>query len=106
MSQTHAVHPSAAGSGIPATKNARQQKIVELLGRHPVRSQGELGELLAGAGLGVTQATLSRDRAELDQVLGTIAGDDTVLTISRAPSGGRALVDRLVALAGRHEPEG
>ena len=46
------------------------------------------------------------DRAELDQVLGTIAGDDTVLTISRAPSGGRALVDRLVALAGRHEPEG
>jgi transcriptional regulator of arginine metabolism len=46
------------------------------------------------------------DRAELDQVLGTIAGDDTVLTISRAPSGGRALVDRLVALAGRPDAEG
>ena len=25
---------------IPLTKNARQQKIVEILSRHPVRSQG------------------------------------------------------------------
>jgi transcriptional regulator of arginine metabolism len=31
---------------IPLTKNARQQKIVDLLGRLPVRSQTELSELL------------------------------------------------------------
>jgi len=53
---------------IPATKSARQQRIVELLTRHPVRSQGELGELLAADGLHVTQATLSRDLVELGAV--------------------------------------
>jgi len=53
---------------IPTTKGARQQTIVELLTRHAVRSQTELGELLAEAGLHVTQATLSRDLVELDAI--------------------------------------
>ncbi len=53
---------------IPTTKGARQQTIVELLTRHAVRSQTELGELLAAAGLHVTQATLSRDLVELDAI--------------------------------------
>ena len=39
------------------------------------------------------------DQAELAGVLGTIAGDDTVMLISRDPQGGRALADRLLALA-------
>ena len=52
----------------PGTKSARQHRIVELLTRHQVRSQTELGELLAQAGLHVTQATLSRDLVELDAV--------------------------------------
>lgn len=55
-------------AAIPETKGARQQKIVDLLARHQVRSQSELVELLAGAGVGVTQATLSRDLVELDAV--------------------------------------
>ncbi len=55
-------------AAIPATKGARQQTIADLLTRHPVRSQTELGELLARAGLHVTQATLSRDLVELDAV--------------------------------------
>jgi transcriptional regulator of arginine metabolism len=59
---------TSTGPAIPATKSARQQKIAELLTRHPVRSQTELGELLAQAGLHVTQATLSRDLVELDAV--------------------------------------
>jgi transcriptional regulator of arginine metabolism len=161
---------------VPTTKNARQQKIVELLTRHEVRSQSELGELLAGEGLHVTQATLSRDLLDLDavkvrtgsgslvyavpaeggdrtprpaaetgatearlarllgellatadssanlvvlrtppgaaqflasaidrvewpDVLGSIAGDDTVLVIGRDPAGGDALARRFVALA-------
>ena len=166
---------------IPLTKNARQQKIVEILGRHQVRSQGELAELLAGAGVSVTQATLSRDlveldavkvrlpsgalvyavpaeggdrtpvvahdsaaaetrlarllgellvsvdasanlallrtppgaaqflasafdRTELEDVLGTVAGDDTVLVISRRPDGGQALAQRFLALANGAPP--
>jgi transcriptional regulator of arginine metabolism len=52
-------------SAIPLTKSARQQKIVDLLTRHQVRSQTELAELLAIAGVHVTQATLSRDLRSL-----------------------------------------
>ena len=55
-------------AAIPVTKGARQQKIVDLLAHHQVRSQSELVELLAAAGIGVTQATLSRDLVELDAV--------------------------------------
>lgn len=161
------------------TKNARQQQIVDLLGRHAVRSQTELAELLAEAGVSVTQATLSRDlvelnavkvriptgalvyavpaeggdrtprpgvetvasearlarllaelmvsadssanmavlrtppgaaqflasafdKAEIGDVLGTVAGDDTVLVISRDPDGGEALARRFLALANQH----
>jgi transcriptional regulator of arginine metabolism len=161
---------------VPTTKTARQQRIIELIGRQPVRSQTELAELLAGAGLVVGQATLSRDLVEigavkvrdaagqlvyavpgeggdrsprageaaafearlsrlasellvsadasanlvvlrtppgaaqyfasaidhaaLDDVLGTIAGDDTVLVVSRNPVGGSALAERFLKLSG------
>jgi transcriptional regulator of arginine metabolism len=42
------------------------------------------------------------DRAELPDVLGTIAGDDTVLVIGRDPDGGVALARRFLALADTH----
>ena len=160
----------------PLTKNARQQRIIELLGNTEVRSQADLADLLHRSGVHVTQATLSRDLVELDavkvrapsgqlvyavpgeggdrrpvlahesaasearlarlcadllvsaaaaahqnghttppgaanflasaldkadlgDVLGTIAGDDTVLVISRDPKGGDALAQRLLDLA-------
>lgn len=160
---------------VPTTKTARHARIRELLGRHQVRSQAELAELLATDGVQVTQATLSRDLVELraqkirtpdgtlvyavpgeggdvspqlaqDQeqlaarlarlcaellvtaeasgnlvvlrtppgaaqflasaidhsvmpsVLGTIAGDDTVLVIARDPDGGPALAQRFLDL--------
>ncbi|MFW6774809.1 arginine repressor [Nocardioides sp. CPCC 205120] len=160
----------------PLTKNARQQRITDLLEQQEVRSQTELAELLAARGVHVTQATLSRDLVELDatkvrarsgamvyavpaeggdrtpthlrdsqqgasrlarlcgellvsaeaagnlvvlrtppgaaqylanafdkadlgDVLGTIAGDDTVLVIGRDPAGGEELARRFTALA-------
>jgi len=55
-------------AAIPMTKGARQQKIVDLLAHHQVRSQTELADLLARAGVTVTQATLSRDLVELGAV--------------------------------------
>ena len=171
--------PAHRSGTMPMTKNARQQRIIELLGRHQVRSQTELAELLVESGVTVTQATLSRDLVELDAVkvrvpggalvyavpaeggdrtprpggesgvaearlarllaelmvsadasanmallrtppgaaqflasafdkaeiagiLGTVAGDDTVLVISRDPDGGAALVQKLLALANHH----
>ncbi|MCW2796623.1 arginine repressor [Nocardioides sp.] len=160
----------------PATKNARHQRIIELVTSIEVHSQGELAELLAESGVRVTQATLSRDLVELDAVkvrapsgalvyavpgeggdrralapgetaaaahrlarlsaellvsadasanlvvlrtppgaaqflasafdkadfpdiIGTIAGDDTVLVIGRDPAGGDELARRFLALA-------
>jgi transcriptional regulator of arginine metabolism len=170
--------PSATGDTAlrPATKNARHQRIVDLVTHHEVRSQGELAAMLAEQGVVVTQATLSRDlleldavkvraasgalvyavpaeggdrrpaapgetasgqarlarlcaellvsaeasanlvvlrtppgaaqylasafdKAELHEVLGTIAGDDTVLVIGRDPSGGDDLARRFLDLA-------
>ncbi|MGL5858223.1 MAG: arginine repressor [Angustibacter sp.] len=156
------------------TKAARQQRIADLLGRVPVRSQTQLSQLLADQGIEVTQATLSRDlvqmgavrlrteqgllvyaiqgegadqkprppdpaagarlarvasevlvsaessanlvvlrtppgaahylanaldHADRPDVLGTIAGDDTVLVIARRPTGGDDLAADLLALA-------
>ncbi|MGJ6981255.1 arginine repressor [Aestuariimicrobium soli] len=40
------------------------------------------------------------DRANWDDVLGTIAGDDTIMIISRAADGGSVVAERLLALAG------
>ncbi len=39
------------------------------------------------------------DQAELHDILGTIAGDDTLLLISRNPTGGQALADHLLRSA-------
>lgn len=157
------------------TKAGRQARIAALLHAVPVRSQTELGRLLADEGVAVTQATLSRDleemgavkvrragigtvysvpsappgpvlraltddgdgrisrlaaellvsiessanlvvartppggahllasaidRADLSEVLGTVAGDDTVLVVTRGPDGGNAFVERLRRMAG------
>ncbi|PWJ50196.1 transcriptional regulator, ArgR family [Quadrisphaera granulorum] len=45
------------------------------------------------------------DHAAMPDVMGCIAGDDTVLLIARHPAGGAALAARMIALAdGRDEP--
>ncbi|RFU41093.1 arginine repressor [Actinomadura logoneensis] len=163
------------------TKAARHARVIELLSRHPVHSQGELAKLLADAGLEVTQATLSRDlveigavklraedgsliyavpgeggarirrvptgttetfdgrltrlaaellvsaeasanlvivrtppgaaqylasaidHAEWPSILGTVAGDDSILVIARDPAGGPQLAEALLRLAAGRE---
>jgi transcriptional regulator of arginine metabolism len=156
----------------PATRAARQGRIVSLVVQRAIRSQTELAKLLAAEGIDATQATLSRDldelgavklrgadggaaiyvipedgapvrameggtsrlarllaellvsadssanlvvlrtppgaahflasaldRAALHDVVGTIAGDDTVLVIAREPLTGPELAERLTTLA-------
>ncbi|GLW66975.1 arginine repressor [Actinomadura rubrobrunea] len=165
----------------PLTKTARQARVIELLTRHPVHSQGELAKLLADEGVEVTQATLSRDlveigavklraedgsliyavpgeggerirrartgaaetfagrlarvaaellvsaeasanlvivrtpagaaqylasaidHAEWPDILGTVAGDDTVLVITRDPDGGEQVAEALLRLTNGRE---
>jgi transcriptional regulator of arginine metabolism len=157
-----------------STRVARQARIVELVTSMGIRSQTELAKLLAGEGIDVTQATLSRDldelgavklrgadggvpvyvipedgspvrgvqggtsrltrllgellvsadgsanltvlrtppgaaqflasaidRSALHEVVGTIAGDDTVVVIAREPLTGKELADRFTGMAAR-----
>lgn len=53
---------------LPQTKTARQARIVELIGRQPVRSQSELAALLAAEGVTVTQGTLSKDLVDVGAI--------------------------------------
>jgi transcriptional regulator of arginine metabolism len=55
----------ATAARLPLTKAARQAKVSDLILRGGVHSQSELGDQLDEIGLSVTQATLSRDLAEL-----------------------------------------
>ena len=59
MSENSVPHPGAA----PLTKTARQQKIIDLITRRSVHA-----DELATLGISVTQATLSRDLAEVGAV--------------------------------------
>jgi transcriptional regulator of arginine metabolism len=149
----------------PHTKASRHARIVALIREESVHSQTELAELLAEAGIQVTQATLSRDleelgavkvsgaylipedgnrplrqseqaparlvrllrelltgadasgnlvvlrtppgaaqflasaldRSGLPDVVGTIAGDDTILVVAREATGGPALAEKFTA---------
>jgi transcriptional regulator of arginine metabolism len=46
------------------------------------------------------------DRAALVDVLGTIAGDDTILVVTRASDGGHRFAERVHALAHHDQPSG
>jgi len=92
----------------PTTKSARHQRIIDLVTHHDVRSQTELAELLAGRGVHVTQATLSRDLVELDAVKIRSASGALVYAVpaeggDRSPGAGAtretaAAIDRLARL--------
>ena len=49
----------------PRTQAARRSRIADLLLERPIRSQGELRDVLADEGFAVTQATVSRDLVDL-----------------------------------------
>jgi transcriptional regulator of arginine metabolism len=87
-------------TAIPVTKSARQQKIVDLLQSTRIRSQTELAERLAAAGVSVTQATLSRDLLDLDAV--KIRTPDGALVYAVPAEGG----DRTPTVAGMSSASG
>lgn len=80
------------------------------------RLQRLLGELLVSADASANMVVLrtppgaaqflasALDKAEYGDVLGTIAGDDTVLVIGREAAGGDGLARRLLALAQQPAP--
>jgi transcriptional regulator of arginine metabolism len=73
---------------VPATKAARQARIVAILSREQVHSQEQLAGLLRQhAGMHVTQATLSRDLDELGVVRLRAAGGTLVYALPGDPGG-------------------
>jgi transcriptional regulator of arginine metabolism len=76
------------------SRTARQQRIIEILGRQPIRSQPELLDLLATDGIEVTQATLSRDLVEIGaekvrvgkQLVYAVPGEGGDRTVRAAPA--------------------
>ena len=57
--------PPGAAPAPPLAKRDRQRAIREIVARQPIASQQELADRLAARGFAVTQATVSRDIAEL-----------------------------------------
>ncbi|MCC6673245.1 MAG: arginine repressor [Planctomycetes bacterium] len=78
---TATAHAAETGPG----REDRRQAILSLLRRQAIRSQAELSELLAGAGIEVNQATLSRDLRDLGLVKGP-AGYEVPAAIPSAPT--------------------
>ena len=69
------------GSAPVTTKVQRQQTIARLIAKHPVTSQPQLVDLLAGEGIVATQATVSRDLEDLGAVKVRVPGGETVYAI-------------------------
>lgn len=76
------------GRQAPATKAARQARLVTILSREQVHSQEQLASLLGQyAGMHVTQATLSRDLDELGVVRLRAADGTLVYALPGDPGG-------------------
>jgi transcriptional regulator of arginine metabolism len=66
-------------------KAARQEAIRRIIRARAVSTQEELGQLLAGEGFDVTQATLSRDLAQLGAMRVSLPEGGTVYGLESAP---------------------
>lgn len=94
------VAPSLPAEAAPA-------RLVRLLAELLVDAQGSGNLAILRTPPGAAQFLAAAvDRSGLPEVLGTIAGDDTILAVARAADGGQDLAGRLRALAaGPHHPE-
>ncbi|HEX4704812.1 MAG TPA: arginine repressor [Pseudonocardiaceae bacterium] len=83
-------------------------RLARLLGELLVSADGSANLMVLRTPPGAAQFLASAiDRAALHEVVGTIAGDDTVMVIAREPISGIELADRFTTMAGRPaSPEG
>jgi transcriptional regulator of arginine metabolism len=90
--------PSAPGESAAAS-----HRLSRLCGELLVSAEASANLVVLRTPPGAAQFFASAvDKAELDSVLGSIAGDDTVLVIARDPRGGDAVARRFLALAEEH----
>ncbi|MGH3302314.1 MAG: arginine repressor [Streptosporangiaceae bacterium] len=91
--------PFAPSAADPAARLARLA--AELL----ISAEASANLVVLRTPAGAAQLLASAiDHADWPAVLGTVGGDDTVLVISRDPTGGAELAATLLRLASRHAP--
>jgi transcriptional regulator of arginine metabolism len=84
----------------PTETAAGLQRLARLCGELLVSAESSANLVVLRTPPGAAQFLASAfDKAEMTEVLGTIAGDDTVLVIGRDPRGGDALARRFLDLA-------
>jgi transcriptional regulator of arginine metabolism len=80
--------------GTADEENTVAQAVADYLRRHEVVAQMLVLRTDAGQ---AQPLALALDRGQLPEVVGTIAGDDTILVICRTPDGAQAVDRRLSA---------
>jgi transcriptional regulator of arginine metabolism len=95
--------PAEGGDRTPrpaADSAAGEHRLARLAAELMVSAEASANLVVLRTPPGAAQFLASAlDKAELAMALGCIAGDDTVLIISRDPNGGAALVQKLLTLA-------
>lgn len=94
--------PAEGGDRTPTSRSteASAARLTRLLAELLVSAEASANLVVLRTPPGAAQFLASAvDKAELREILGTIAGDDTVLVISRDPLGGSALAERFLAQA-------
>lgn len=87
----------------PAETAAAAQRLARLASELLVSADASANLVVLRTPPGAAQFLASAfDKAEFPEVLGTIAGDDTVLVIGREPLGGEDLARRFLAMADTH----
>lgn len=89
-----------AGDTTAGATSAALARLARLCGELLLSAEASANLVVARTPPGAAQFFASAiDKVGWDAVLGTIAGDDTVMLITRDPAGGRALADTLLALS-------
>ncbi|WP_306319178.1 MULTISPECIES: arginine repressor [unclassified Streptomyces] len=84
----------------PLGESAKEERMRRLAGELLISAEASANLVVLRTPPGAAQFLASAiDQAELHVILGTIAGDDTVMLISRDPAGGQSLADHMLRLA-------
>lgn len=84
----------------PLGESVKEERMSRLAGELLISAEASANLVVVRTPPGAAQFFASAiDQAEVYDILGTIAGDDTVMLISRDPAGGQAVADHLLRLA-------
>ncbi|HEY3632501.1 MAG TPA: arginine repressor [Jatrophihabitantaceae bacterium] len=96
---TYVIPEDGAPLTARAADDAPPQRLARLLDELLVSAEGSANLVVLRCPPGAAQFLASAiDRAGLPEVLGTIAGDDTILVVARAATGGPALAEKFTHL--------